>query len=133
LKKIFVFGSNEAGRHGKGSAREARLHHGAIYGQGAGPQGSSYAIPTKDRDLKVLPVETIKLYVDRFKEYATLHPELTFKVVPVGCGLAGYLPKDIAPLFKDSPSNVELPGEFRKVINNGQGSEHNTGGFFEDE
>ena len=112
MKEIFVFGSNEAGRHGAGAAQFARQHHGAIYGQGYGLQGDSFGIPTKDRNLKTLPLDTIKLYVNKFKEFAVEHPELTFRLTPVGCGLAGYIPNDIAPLFKDSPLNIILPIDF---------------------
>ena len=66
--EIFVFGSNLAGRHGAGAAKEARLSWGAIYGQGVGLQGYSYAIPTKSQYMKPLPLEAIKVYVDEFKE-----------------------------------------------------------------
>jgi len=112
MKEIFVFGANEAGRHGAGAAEYARQYHGAIYGQGYGLQGNSFGIPTKDRQFKTLPVESIKIYVDKFKEFATEHPELSFKLTPVGCGLAGYIPNDIAPLFKECPPNVILPIDF---------------------
>jgi hypothetical protein len=104
-KKIFVFGSNLAGRHGKGSALYARQHCGAIYGQGVGRQGGSYGIPTKDKNLNVLPLETIKFYIEQFIRYASEHSELEFQVTRVGCGLAGYSPKQIAPLFDNAPNN----------------------------
>lgn len=116
-KAIFVFGSNVAGRHGKGAALYARQHHGAIYGQGVGLQGNSYAIPTKDAHLKTLPLSEIEFYVKDFIETAINNPELTFEVTEIGCGLAGYMPKDIAPFFKGSPSNVILPQEFEEIIN----------------
>ena len=111
-KSIFVFGSNLAGRHGAGSAQAARLYHGAIYGQGTGLQGRSYAIPTKDENFNVLPVEVIKKYVDEFKEFAKEHPDMVFNVVAIGCGYAGYQPKEIAPLFEGCSPNVNLPSEF---------------------
>lgn len=113
MTTIFVFGSNLAGRHGKGAALTARLYHGAIYGQGVGRQGNSYAIPTKDENLVSLPLHTIELYVIEFKEYAKQHPELTFFVTRIGCGLAGYTDEMIAPMFKNSPSNCELPIAWR--------------------
>lgn len=112
---IFVFGSNLAGRHGAGSAREAVLNHGAIYGVGIGLQGKSYAIPTKAHDLSVLPLHDIASHVWNFIEFAKQHPELTFNVVAIGCGLAGYKPKQIAPLFKDAPLNCNLPKEFNSI------------------
>lgn len=110
---VFVFGSNLAGRHGKGSALEAVMNHGAIYGQGWGRQGNSYAIPTKDYNLKRLPLPMIEVFVREFIRYARANPSETFKVVAIGCGLAGYKPKDIAPLFDRSPNNVSLPYEFQ--------------------
>lgn len=117
LDKIFVFGSNLAGRHGKGSALEAIKKHGAFYGQGVGLQGMSYAIPTKDHVLKSLPLDIIYKYVLQFKIFATSFPHLTFNVVEIGCGLAGYKPEQIGPLFHDSPSNVHLPDSFLPFIN----------------
>jgi len=109
---IFVFGSNLAGRHGKGAALHARQHHGAIYGKGEGLQGNSYAIPTKDENLKTLPLEVIRHKVAKFMAFARSHPHLMFKVTPIGCGLAGYKPKQIAPFFQEGPVNVMLPPEF---------------------
>lgn len=109
---IFVFGSNLAGRHGKGAALFAVKNRGAIYGQGVGRQGNSYAIPTKDEKLQTLPLETIKFFVDQFIAYAEDHPEEEFQLTPIGCGLAGYIPAQIAPMFKHAPINVRIPLEF---------------------
>lgn len=111
-KSVFVFGSNLAGRHGKGAALAARRQHGAVYGQAAGRQGDSYAIPTKDERLRTLPLATIKLYVDRFIAYAVANSETTFNLTAIGCGLAGYSPSDIAPMFSAAPPNVVKPREF---------------------
>lgn len=113
MREIFVFGSNEAGRHGKGAALAAVRQHGAVYGQGRGIQGNSYAIPTKDWQIKTLPLATIAIYVDEFLFYAFRHPELTFNVTRIGCGLAGYQDSDIAPMFKDAPINCNLPEGWR--------------------
>ncbi|MHA2066213.1 MAG: A1S_2505 family phage non-structural protein [Candidatus Thorarchaeota archaeon] len=108
-KHVFVFGSNLAGRHGKGAAKCAIDHYGAIYGQGVGRQGSSYAIPTKDKQLRTLPLERIKLFVDCFLFYAARNPDEKFMVTRIGCGLAGYEDKDIAPMFANAPKNCTLP------------------------
>lgn len=116
-KVIFVFGSNLAGRHGKGAALTAFREHGAIYGQGIGLQGNSYAIPTKDENLKTLPVSKIQKYVANFIKFAKLNPEMTFQVTRIGCGLAGYEDDDIAPLFTDSPENCLLPVGWRAYSN----------------
>lgn len=112
-QKIFVFGSNLSGRHGKGAALRAYQEHGAVYGQGVGLQGSSYAIPTKDEELNTLPLNKIQRYVDTFIKFAKLNPEMTFEVTRVGCGLAGYEDDDIAPMFTQAPSNCILPAGWR--------------------
>lgn len=109
---IFVFGSNLAGRHGAGAALWARQERGAIYGQGEGPQGDAYAIPTKDAHLRTLPLGVIAVHVGVFLAYASAHPDLTFELTPVGCGLAGYKPAQIGPMFKGAPANVILPASF---------------------
>lgn len=113
MREIFVFGSNLAGRHGAGSAKAAVRLHGAIYGRGVGLQGDSYAIPTKDANLKTLPLEMIRGYVNGFLAFARVHPEMTFRIVPIGCGLAGYKPEEIAPMFAGAPDNCILPQEFK--------------------
>lgn len=112
-QQIFVFGSNLAGRHGRGSAEEAVKKHGAIYGVGIGLQGASYAIPTKYADLKIMPIDAIKWHVEYFEFFAHTHSQWQFNVVAIGCGLAGYQPRDIAPLFQYRPRNVVLPPEFQ--------------------
>lgn len=111
--KIFVFGSNKAGRHGAGAAKFALDNRGAIYGNGFGLQGNSYAIPTKDTHLKTLPLSVIKQYVREFLIFAENHQELEFEVTRIGCGLAGYSDKDISPMFKDAPKNCFLPEGWR--------------------
>jgi hypothetical protein len=113
-KRIFVFGSNQAGRHGRGAAKFALENCGAIYGIGYGRQGNAFAIPTKDKQLKVLPINKISNYVTSFISYAKRHPNLSFLISRVGCGLAGYKDKDIAPLFREAPINCYLPREWTK-------------------
>lgn len=114
---VFVFGSNLAGRHGKGAALWARQHRGAIYGVGKGPQGNSYAIPTKDERLKTLPLSEIEMHVVAFLIFAEAARHLLrFQVTPIGCGLAGYSPEQIAPFFRNASDNVILPPEFTAVL-----------------
>lgn len=117
-KAIFVFGSNLAGRHGKGSALAAREQFGAIYGQGEGLQGRSYGIPTKDGRPNTYPlsdpratlsVEVIRAAVIRFINFAKEHPEMDFHVVRLGCDLAAHTNEVIAPLFDDAPDNCSFP------------------------
>ncbi len=109
---VFVFGSNLAGRHGKGAALFARQERGAIYGVGQGRTGNAYAIPTKDTNLRTLPLSEIARYVAVFLDYARRNPDLTFEVTRIGCGLAGYTDSDIAPMFADAPENCQLPREW---------------------
>jgi hypothetical protein len=112
--EIFVFGSNQAGRHGKGAAKQA-LGFGAKWGQAEGLQGRTYGIPTKNFSIKrTLSISEIKPYVDRFIQCAKDNPDLTFLVTEVGCGLAGLNHKDVAPLFAEAMSlpNVRLPQKF---------------------
>lgn len=116
--EIFVFGSNLSGRHGKGAAKTA-LTWGAKWGQGAGIQGKTYGIPTKSYSVyHVLSINEIKEHVDNFIKYASEHPEYKFFVTEIGCGLAGYKPKDIASLFKECKNleNVYLPEKFWKKL-----------------
>ena len=111
--EIFVFGSNLAGMHGGGAARVARLRFGAVMGQGVGMQGKSYAIPTMQGG-----TETIQPYVDEFIAYARMNPDKHFLVTPIGCGIAGFEPEDIAPLFEEAKEvkNISLPESFWEVI-----------------
>ena len=115
MKQIFVFGSNLAGRHGKGAALEARKTHGAIYGCGEGLQGCSYGIPTKDEKLQTLPLSKIQSHVQKFLVFAKENSDMQFNLTRIGCGLAGYQDKDIAPMFKGAEDNVILPEGWREL------------------
>jgi hypothetical protein len=114
--EIFVFGSNRAGRHGKGSALVAMKKFGAKRWQGEGLQGQSYGIPTKDGGLRTLTLEQIQTHVNTFVKFASERKDLTFYVTKIGCGLAGYTAEQIGPLFKNCHSleNVILPEEFHE-------------------
>ncbi len=79
IDPVFVFGSNLAGRHGKG-------------------------------------VQVIRAYVGGFLNYARQRPNISFELTPIGCGLAGYRPEQIAPMFSDAPPNVILPEAFQAVL-----------------
>ena len=110
--EIFVFGSNIHGMHGGGAARIAHMKFGAEMGNGEGLQGQSYALPTMEG------LENTKKAVDNFIECAKAHRELTFLVTPVGCGIAGYTPEEIAPMFQPATEleNVYLPSSFWKIL-----------------
>ncbi len=111
--EVFVFGSNLQGMHGGGAASIAQRKFGAVWGQGVGLQGQSYAIPTMQGG-----VDTIKPYTDGFIQFAKEHTELHFLVTRIGCGIAGFMAEEIAPLFTDAIDlpNVSLPQDFIEVI-----------------
>ena len=106
--EIFVFGSNMEGMHGGGAARYANKNFGAEWGVGEGLTGRTYALPTMEGKA------SMKQAVERFTSCAKEHPELTFLVTAIGCGIAGYTPEEVAPLFKDAAQleNVYLPQLF---------------------
>ncbi|MDR2083665.1 MAG: hypothetical protein LBP67_01550 [Bacteroidales bacterium] len=111
--EIFVFGSNLHGHHGGGAAQMAKERWGAIWGQGVGLQGQTYAIPTMHGG-----VDLIKPYINDFIEFAKSHPEKIFLVTEIGCGIAGFTPQEIAPLFNDAVNieNIRLPQRFWEVL-----------------
>ena len=111
--EVFVFGSNLAGQHGGGAARIAYETFGAEWGVCVGLTGQSYAIPTMQGG-----VETIKPYVDDFIAFAKAHQELFFYVTRIGCGIAGFRDRDIAPLFADAVGveNICLPESFVRLL-----------------
>jgi len=122
---IIVFGSNKAGRHGAGSALIAKQKFGAIYGNGYGLQGRSYAVPTKDgrpdtpnlRDpAATLPLPEIKQYIEQFIQYAKDHRDNRFFVFRLGCQLAIHKDADIAPMFANSPLNCSFPEEWASYL-----------------
>ena len=80
--------------------------------------GQTYALPTKDHRLNTLPLSDIKIYVDRFIQFAKDNPDKRFLVTEVGCGLAGYKAYEIAPLFIEASEvdNIFLPAIFWLVI-----------------
>ncbi len=111
--EIFVFGSNLQGYHGGGAARLAMNQWGAVWRQGTGLQGQTYAIPTMQGG-----IGTIRPYIDQFIKFAQNDPERTFLVTEIGCGIAGFRPADIAPLFKNAINipNIWLPQRFWEIL-----------------
>ena len=108
--EVFVFGSNPAGAHAAGAARFALDHFGAVWGVGHGMQGSAYAVDSMS-GLEVLAAE-----VQRLLKFAGAHPEQRFLVTEIGCGIAGYEPGEVAPMFRGSPENVVLPERFAALL-----------------
>lgn len=119
-KRVFVFGSNEAGIHGAGAARVALDSHGAIYGKSYGHYGDSFAIPTKNELItEALPLNRINGYVNGFIAYAEGHRHLNFQVTRIGCGLAGLKDKEIAPMFLGAPKNCLFDKAWYPWLGNG--------------
>lgn len=115
-QQVFVFGSNLAGVHGAGAARVAVQKYGAEMGKGIGMAGDSYALPTKDGNIRTLSFRSVALYVYHFLNFAKAHPEMDFKVTRIGCGLAGYQDKEIAPLFIKAPDNCSFDLAWRPYL-----------------
>ena len=107
--EIFVFGSNLEGMHLGGAARSAHEKFGAEWGVGDGPTGRCYAIPTMHGG-----IDDIKPYVDKFLQYAKDHPLNRFLVTRIGCGIAGFKDREMAPLFLEALRipNITLPKEW---------------------
>lgn len=110
--EVFVFGSNVNGYHGGGAALTALQKFGAIWGQGEGLQGQSYGIPTMEG------IDSMKAAIERFILFAKEHRELIFLVTPIGCGIAGYKPEEVAPYFRSAIDleNVYLPESFWMIL-----------------
>ncbi len=123
IRAIVVIPTNESGIHGAGLAQWARRKFRLPSGFSFGPTGDNiilfFCIPTKDWNIKTLGLEVIQHYILRFIEYAKLKPHRTFLVPKIGCGLAGYTPEQIAPMFRGCINlpNVYLPQEFWDVLN----------------
>lgn len=108
--EVFVFGSNDDGAHGGGAARFAYEQFGAVWGEGHGLHGESYAIDTMSGR------EVMLGEIAEFLAFATSHPEITFLVTEIGCGIAGYRPEDVAPAFRGAGANVALPASFAELV-----------------
>jgi hypothetical protein len=107
-RRIFVFGSNLQGIHGSGSARYAFDHYGAEWGVGEGLTGEAYALPTKHSPAQSLSIEELEEAVARFVDFAWDNPTMDFLVTSVGCGLAGFKPHEVGPMFLLAPDNVYI-------------------------
>ena len=105
--EVFVFGSNTSGQHAGGAAAIANAKFGAVWGEGQGLHGQSYAIDTMSG------IATIAIEAETFLKFAKEHPHLRFLVTKIGCGIAGFTSEQIAPLFHGSTDNVVLPVDIR--------------------
>lgn len=115
-REIFVFGSNKAGIHGAGAARQAEIAYGARRGVGWGFSGRTYAIPTKDFQINSMDLDEIEHFVKLFVNETYKHSKESFFVTRVGCGLAGYKDADIAPFFKGCNINCSFAKEWMPFL-----------------
>lgn len=113
---VFVFGSNQQGRHAGGAARHAAEHFGAVEGIPFGLRAQSFGIPTLDADFRQLPLNAIAASVALFLRFAAGRPDWLFYVTAIGTGIAGFTHQQIAPLFVNAPSNCLLPPEWADLI-----------------
>lgn len=126
---VFVFGSNLAGRHGKGAALFAKQVLCAVDSQGEGMQGYAYAIPTKDAKLRTLELSVIRGHVEKFLARANDRPYHKWYVTEIGCGLAGYTAPEIAPLFAGAPPNCIFSVKWKPYIGAREGARWHRGNF----
>ena len=97
------------------SNRITELHPDEIFVFGSNLEGAqTYGIPTMHGG-----PEAIRPYVDEFIRFAKEHSQYIFLVTEIGCGIAGFAPKEIAPLFKEAADvpNIHLPQRFWDVLN----------------
>lgn len=111
--QIFVFGSNEAGRHGAGAARQAAETFGAEYGVGEGPTGRCYAFPSLDSRFQRRSLLQLERSRDLLYQACYRDPHLEFLLTKVGCGLAGFSEATMRALFTNAPPNLVLPEDWR--------------------
>lgn len=104
--QVFVFGSNLAGNHAGGAARQALESFGAVQGRGVGMEGRSYAIPTLGYNMEKLPLEDIKFSLEALVVCAKIMPEKEFLLTAIGQGIAGFSKKEIDSIMPTLPNNV---------------------------
>ena len=104
--EIFVFGSNKAGHHAGGAAKLALDKFGAIYGQGEGLQGQTYALPTLDENLQKLSKAELQRSFENFLQVVEENFELDFFLTKVGTGIAGYSIEEVKEVFYKAIKNV---------------------------
>lgn len=111
--QIFVFGSNLAGLHEGGAARQAFEDFGAQWGVGEGPSGRTYAFPTLTADFQQVSDLQLQESLACFYRYAIAHPNLEFILTKVGVGIAGFPEEKMRQLFEHAPANVIEPRDWR--------------------
>lgn len=116
--EVFVFGSNYAGNHAGGAARQAHDDFGAEMGIGEGLTGACYAFPTLESDMNRRGRRGLEMSRNRLYSTARALPDMQFLLTKVGCGIAGYPEDEMKSLFADAPENVILPEDWAVAITN---------------
>ncbi len=113
---IWVFESSLGGEHSDAAAAIAVRRHGAKDGVGSGASGTSYALQTRDDEHVLLPLKEIEENVQEFRDYATAHPELKFKIVPGALRKSDEEHASFADLLRNVPANCELTGRMLEIL-----------------
>jgi hypothetical protein len=122
-KEIFIFGSNSEGQHYGGAARVAHDMFFAEWGVGRGLTGLCYALPTlyhptttsEPGAMLKLSLEELDLEFEYLFDCINRHPDYTFYLTKVGCGIAGFSIEEIKEIFKKhykEEKNLIYPIEF---------------------
>ena len=111
---IWVFASNEAGKHGKGQARIARVNFRAEFGVGRGPTGHAYAIATQDRHLELLPLAAIENSIGGSLGFGA---DRIGKVYGLSLGLLNVSPEEML-------NRKSQAGNLSGLLKNGHGSKN---------
>ncbi len=104
--QIFVFGSNLNGNHAGGAARQAYDTFGAVWGQGVGLQGQSYAIPTLDENMQKMSLERIGSHLEDLVRHAGMNEDKEYLLTPIGQGIAGFSKEEIESILPELPKNI---------------------------
>ncbi len=107
--QVFIFGSNLAGRHAGGAARQAHEDFRAEWGVGEGLTGKCYAFPTLDENHQKRSDEDLKESVKKLWLTVVANHDKEFLLTKVGCGIAGYSENYMRDLFKGFPKNLIKP------------------------
>jgi len=113
---VLVFESNLGGQHGRGVSLLAEKCHGAVDGKGWGHHGNAYGIPTLDSEMVPLTRGVLVNYVQSFLKYATVHPQLRFRVTAFGYGNPNIGMGEIVEMFRQAPRNCLLPGRWMEML-----------------
>lgn len=122
MSYIYVFGSNLGGNHISGAAASAVKYWGAINGQAAGMQGTSYALPIKDHSFRDLPLSAVTQHVKRFTKLAAFNwlsnNDIVFNIAPLEWSEDRNPIEDVAKLFIPALelTNVILPTQILTSI-----------------